>query len=130
MYVWPETDEYSHEALDAIKMARMRESDGENAMIRWRQYDMTIAFSTSYYRTIALSQSYCRTVALSSSYCRVLAFSSSRSRILAIVLSHSRHRVVALSSSYYRILVIVLSRSCIHTLWILMCTHDGPYIIP
>ncbi|KAH3752890.1 hypothetical protein DPMN_187516 [Dreissena polymorpha] len=45
-------------------------------MIRWRQYDMTIALSPSYYRIVAIVLSRCR--------------------IVAIVLSNCRHRTIAL----------------------------------
>ncbi|KAH3880188.1 hypothetical protein DPMN_004098 [Dreissena polymorpha] len=78
----------------------MRERDGENAMIRWRQYEMSIALSPSYYRTVA--------IVLPHSCIAIIVLS--RSHILAIAFSHSRHCIVALSSTYCRILVIVLSR--------------------
>ncbi|KAH3718232.1 hypothetical protein DPMN_061032 [Dreissena polymorpha] len=70
-------------------------------MIRWRQYDMTIALSPSCYRTVAIVLSH---VTLSSSDCRVLAFSPSYYGIVASVLSHCRHRIVALSPWYFRVL--------------------------
>ena len=87
-------------------MTTMRQYDGDSAIVRWRQYDMTIALSPvrtialSYcrHRIIALSPSYYRTVALVLSNCRIV-LSSSYCRIVAIVLSHCRHRTIALSPS-------------------------------
>ncbi|KAH3876949.1 hypothetical protein DPMN_000802 [Dreissena polymorpha] len=48
-------------------------------MIRWRQNDMTIPLSPSYYRIVAIVLSHCRhrTIALSPSYYRTIALSPS-----------------------------------------------------
>ncbi|KAH3871598.1 hypothetical protein DPMN_034805 [Dreissena polymorpha] len=81
-------------------MTTVRQYDGDNAIVRWRQCDETMAKVRFDYRIVAIVLSHCRH--------RIVA-----RRIVVIVLSRSRNRTMTLLPAYCRTVGIVLSH-CRH----------------